>query len=340
MNAHELRAKRSDPRPPRAHEARLTVAVVGSTLVVLAAVLAVGVLRDPGSGSPSDGAVAAAGPEATAAAVAPAGVANPGSVPPASAAPTDDLAIALDGDCTIEATRLALGDSGVDVQCLQQGLVTAGFLDGTITGSFDQATYAAVETLQEERALFVDGIVGRETAISVGVWPDEAALVIRTPPPAPGAVDSWGYPLSSVSSIGADAPPVPANSGSGRRIVYERVGQRVWAIDDDEQVIRSWLVSGSKYGNEQPGFHEVYSRSEQSTAWNGQAILPLMVRWLKTDIGAIGFHGIPVHVSDGTDYQTEAELGTRLSGGCQRQANPDAAFMWDFAQVGTTVVVL
>ena len=162
-----------------------------------------------------------------------------------------------------------------------------------MTGQFDQATYAAVEDLQTERQLFVDGIVGRETAISVGVWPDEAALVVHTPPPAPGAEDSMGFPLSSVSSVGADAPPVPADSGSGRRIVYERAGQRVWAIDSDNQVIRSWLVSGSKYGNEQPGFHEVYSRSEQSTAWNGKAILPLMVRYQKTDIGAIGFHGIP-----------------------------------------------
>ena len=38
--------------------------------------------------------------------------------------------------------------------------------------------------------------------------------------------------------------------------------------------------------------------------------------------------------------QTEAELRTRLSGGCQRQANPDPAFMWNFAQVDTTVVVI
>ena len=38
--------------------------------------------------------------------------------------------------------------------------------------------------------------------------------------------------------------------------------------------------------------------------------------------------------------QTEAELGQRLSGGCQRQANADAAFVWDFADIGTTVVVI
>ena len=168
----------------------------------------------------------------------------------------------------------------------------------------------------------MDGIVGRETAISVGVWPDEEALIIRTPPPAPGAVDSLGYPLSSVSSVGADAPPVPPDSGSGRRIVYERAGQRVWAVDGDDQVVRSWLVSGSKYGNEQPGFHEVYSRSQQSTAWNGQAILPLMIRYQQTDIGAIGFHGIPVHVSDGSDYQTEAELGPASRAGANARPIP------------------
>ena len=56
--------------------------------------------------------------------------------------------------------------------------------------------------------------------------------------------------------------------------------------------------------------------------------------------GAIGFHGIPIHVADGTPYQTDAELGTRLSGGCQRQNNLDAKFLWDWANVGTTVVVV
>ena len=65
-----------------------------------------------------------------------------------------------------------------------------------------------------------------------------------------------------------------------------------------------------------------------------------MVRYYQTEIGHIGFHAIPLQVEDDSPYQTEAELGTRLSGGCQRQANRDAAFLWDFAQVGTPVVVI
>ena len=274
------------------------------------------------------------------AAAAPAGVANPGSVPADAAAPAEDLAIALDGDCTIEATRLALGDSGIDVQCLQQGLVTAGFLDGAVTGQFDQATYAAVEDAADRAAAVRrrhrrpgDGHLRRRLARRGGARRPHAAAGARR-----RGLD--GLP-ALVGVVRRRRRPAGARRlRVGRRIVYERAGQRVWAIDSDDQVIRSWLVSGSKYGNEQPGFHEVYSRSEQSTAWNGKAILPLMVRYQKTDIGAIGFHGIPMHVEDGSAYQTEAELGTRLSGGCQRQANPDAAFMWNFAQVGTTVVVI
>ncbi len=192
---------------------------------------------------------------------------------------------------------------------------------------------------QEDADLFVDGVVGRESALELEIWPDEESLVVRTPPPPEGAMDSTGYLLSPVASAGADAPPLPDNSGSGRRVVYDRAGQRAWAVGDNGEIIRSWLVTGSKYSNEMPGTHTVYSRSEMSTAWNGQAWLPQMIRYQRTEIGHIGFHAIPLHVDDNSPYQGTEELGSRLSGGCQRQHNLDAAFMWAFADVGTTVVV-
>lgn len=242
--------------------------------------------------------------------------------------------------CTLTERSLGGGSAGSDVVCLQEALREAGYLDSEPTGTYDNSTAAAVKTLQTDRDLYVDGLVGRETALSLGIWPDEQSLVVRTPAPAPGAIDLLGYPLSSVATAGDDAPPLPENSGSGRRVVYSRAGQRVWAVDENETILRSWLVSGSKYNNELPGTHEVYSRSDMSTAWNGKAWLPQMIRWLRTDIGHIGFHAIPLHREDDSPYQTEDELGQRLSGGCQRQANADAAFMWDFAQVGTKVVVV
>lgn len=269
---------------------------------------------------------------------------DPASSSPEAPASTDvaDLDGSPDGEegCLMSVLTLRQGESGDSVTCLQGALIAAGFLTGTATGTFDAATFAAVEAMQSERDLYVDGVVGRESAISLGIWPDEESFVVRTPKPPSGAVDLMGYPLSSVASAGSDAPALPANSGSGRRLVFERAGQRVWAVGGDGQIIRSWLVSGSKYSNELPGTHQVYSKSEVSTAWNGKAYLPKMVRWLKTDIGAIGFHSIPLHVEDQSPYQTEDELGKRLSGGCQRQAPRDADFLWDFADIGTPVVVL
>jgi hypothetical protein len=253
---------------------------------------------------------------------------------------TGDEPSATSAGCTITSRDLRLGASGADVTCLQQALVAKGYLTEAPTGQYDNATFSAVNKMQKEKDLFVDGLVGRETALALDIWPDEASLVIHTPPPAAGAVDLLGYPLSFVATSGPDAPALPPDTGSGKRVVYQRAGQRVWAIDKNNRVIRSWLVSGSKYNNETPGVHQVYSRSEVSTAWNGKALLPHMIRWLKTDIGAIGFHGIPRHVSDGSRYEKDSELGTRLSGGCTRQADLDADFMWDFAQIGTKVVVL
>jgi peptidoglycan hydrolase-like protein with peptidoglycan-binding domain len=267
--------------------------------------------------------------------------ADPGDPDSAGSGTEADLEADPDAvSCTMSVISLRQGESGESVACLQRALFDAGYLDAKPTGTFDGATNAAVQSMQADRDLFIDGVVGRESAISLGIWPDEQSFVVRTPPPPPGATDLMGFPLSSVSTSGPDAPPLPPNSGSGRRVVYERAGQRVWAVDQNERVIRSWLVSGSKYSNEMPGVHTVYSRSDVSTAWNGKALLPKMIRYQKTRLGNIGFHGIPLKVSDRSAYQTEAELGQRLSGGCQRQANPDADFMWSFAQVGTTIVVI
>jgi peptidoglycan hydrolase-like protein with peptidoglycan-binding domain len=269
-----------------------------------------------------------------------AGVVDAAATEPGADSDLDGEVLSADDTCLMTEFSLRQGQSGDSVVCLQEALIAAGFLEGTASGSFDYATFVAVEEMQTDRNLFVDGVVGRESALSLGIWPDEESFVVRTPAPAPGSMDSMGYPLSSVSSTGKNAPPLPENSGSGRRVVYERAGQRVWAVDDDGTIIRSWLVSGSQYANEMPGTHTVYSRSDVSTAWNGKAWLPKMIRYQETRIGHIGFHAIPLHVADNSPYQTEAELGTRLSGGCQRQANADADFLWEFAQIGTTVVVI
>jgi hypothetical protein len=244
--------------------------------------------------------------------------------------------------CMLEVAEVVGGDSGADVECVQRALRAAGTLDTEVTGTFDEATGDAISTFQAEVGLYVDGIVGRNTATELGIWPGAEAFIVRTPTPPPGAADLWGMPLSSVASAGDDAPPLPddAAQGTGKRIVYERASQRVWAIDDQERIVRSYLVSGSRFRNEVPGTHTVYSKSEKALGWDLSADLPYMVRYTETERGHIGFHAIPSWNDTGEMLQTEQELGQKLSGGCTRQALADAQFMWAFADVGPTLVVV
>ena len=116
--------------------------------------------------------------------------------------------------------------------------------------------------------------------------------------------------------------------------------QRVWLVDEsaegEESVLRTYLVSGSLTDNLRPGSFEVFSRSLDATGIDGSS-LRYMVRFTTGDNAAIGFHDIPR--MDGEPMQTRAELGTPQSHGCVRQARPDARALWDFAPVGTPVVV-
>ena len=61
------------------------------------------------------------------------------------------------------------------------------------------------------------------------------------------------------------------------------------------------------------------------------------VRFAKGDRAAIGFHDIPI--DDGKPVQTLKQLGTPLSHGCIRQKEADAVALWEFAPIGTDVVV-
>jgi lipoprotein-anchoring transpeptidase ErfK/SrfK len=130
-------------------------------------------------------------------------------------------------------------------------------------------------------------------------------------------------------------PRVPAGSGSGRRIVYSVTGQRVWIVEADETVTKTYLVSG-RANTPGRGFYRVYSRSVYASS--GSARMRHMVRFARGSSMAIGFHSIPT--SGGRPLQSEAQLGTYRSHGCVRQRNSDAEFLYNWAPVGTLVAVV
>jgi hypothetical protein len=131
---------------------------------------------------------------------------------------------------------------------------------------------------------------------------------------------------------------LPEGSGTGKRVVFSESRQRVWLVNEDEQIERTYLVSGSVYDNLEPGAFNVYSRSEDAWGVDDSGSMKYFVRFTQGDTGAaIGFHDIPV--KDGVPAQTESQLGTPLSHGCVRQRRSDAIALWKFAPLGTSVIV-
>ena len=130
---------------------------------------------------------------------------------------------------------------------------------------------------------------------------------------------------------------LPPGSGTGRRVVFSEDRQRVWLVRGNGAVLRTYLVSGSLYDNLEPGTYSVYSRSEQAWGIDDSGTMKYFVRFTQGDNAAIGFHDIPV--DDGQRVQTFEELGTPQSHGCIRQKRADAKVLWEFAPLGTKVVV-
>lgn len=150
----------------------------------------------------------------------------------------------------------------------------------------------------------------------------------------PGLVDIGGSEVAALSGTTA----LPAGSGTGRRIVFSEGRQRVWLIDGADKVLRTYLVSGSVTDNLKPGTYAVYSRSRNAIGIDDSGTMEYFVRFTQgTQGAAIGFHTIPV--DDGKPVQTIAQLGTPRSHGCIRQERTNAIALWDFAPLGTTVVV-
>ncbi|MGY0539857.1 L,D-transpeptidase [Nocardioides sp. YJ-D4] len=131
---------------------------------------------------------------------------------------------------------------------------------------------------------------------------------------------------------------LPDDSGTGRRAVFSISRQRVWIVSAADRTRRTYPVSGSIYDNLEPGTYKVFSRSEHARGIDDSGRMKWFVRFTKGPRAAIGFHNIPV--DKGKRVQTRAQLGTPLSHGCIRQAEPDAKAMWRFARLGTKVVVI
>lgn len=123
---------------------------------------------------------------------------------------------------------------------------------------------------------------------------------------------------------------VPADSGTGRRVVYKLDSRRVWLVGADERTIRTFPVAPSSVDPD-PGAYAVTSRN----------------------LGLVGSDGVQVehvvvfHQEDGIVFGFSAALDgsmpnpkARKKTGAIRQSRKDGKALWDFALNDTKVVVV
>jgi lipoprotein-anchoring transpeptidase ErfK/SrfK len=144
---------------------------------------------------------------------------------------------------------------------------------------------------------------------------------------------------TTTTTVLVEVAPVPIKSGTGRRIVYANRQQRVWVINADNKVIRTFPVSGM-LGQPGNGTFSVFSKSPTSYSPEFAGVtFRFMTRFaIGRNGGNIGFHEIPIRNSK--PMQTVDELGAFKGSGCLRSSTQDALFIYQWATLGTKVVVV
>jgi len=161
------------------------------------------------------------------------------------------------------------------------------------------------------------------------------------------ALNRWGSVIGTIGTItlttGNEMLPLPAGTGEGKRMIVDSEAQQVWLVDPDGTVRDTFLMSGRRLptasGVDQPGLFTVYSRSRTMSYCAGRCgTAEYMVRYQRTPVSSVGSHSLP---SEGGELvQGVEDLGWPLSHGCTRLEASKAKAVYQWASVGTLVVVL
>ena len=123
---------------------------------------------------------------------------------------------------------------------------------------------------------------------------------------------------------------LPARSGTGQRVVYSVDDDRVWLVGADGKVRRTFEVTPGTV-DPKPDTYSVTSRTGSITGSDGAAV-ENVVRFANVDGVTIGF-------SAAVDGSTSAPDSSKKLGGI-RESRADGNAMWEFATIGTKVIVV
>lgn len=148
-------------------------------------------------------------------------------------------------------------------------------------------------------------------------------------PSTPATVDAKP-PAEPEEQEEAAAEPVPADSGTGRRIVYSLDARKVWLIDASDAARDSFEVWPGTVDPD-PGTYTIGTRTEATTGSDGVEVEHIVYFAVKS--------GISVAFSNAVDGSSPPPAEGRLTGGI-RVAEADGAALWTFGTPGTTVWVV
>ncbi|MGW2177336.1 hypothetical protein ACWCXX_04420 [Streptomyces sp. NPDC001732] len=124
---------------------------------------------------------------------------------------------------------------------------------------------------------------------------------------------------------------LPAGSGTGQRVVYALADRRVWLVGASGKAERTFEVMPSAL-SPLPGTYRVSTRSGAPTKGSDGVMIEHVVRFAVVDNASVGF-------SAAVDGSLESPDPTLKTGGV-RMSRADGDAMWEFAMVGTKVVVV
>ncbi|NXY98852.1 L,D-transpeptidase [Streptomyces sp. BR123] len=156
--------------------------------------------------------------------------------------------------------------------------------------------------------------------------------------PAPSAHEAAAPSAAPSAAAPAPAPgpakpnAVPADSGTGTRVVYSAAQKRVWLVTEDGKEPKTFTVVPSTV-HPKPGTYLVNSRSNAVTGSDGVPV-EHVVRFAIAE-GS----GVVIGFSARVDGKLPEPDPTRKTGGI-RMSRADGEAMWAFATRNSKVVVV
>lgn len=192
------------------------------------------------------------------------------------------------------------------------------------------------------------GAVGRETALAKGLLIPSSVALRALPDVQPARAAAFGALLPSPTPLPTSTPlptptaepdtpalPSPAAPVSVGKVIDVNIStQSLAAYEDGALVYQAWVATGKDGFNTPAGTFDVYSKTRMQTMTGSMGgenwVVPDVPHVMYID-GSVALHGTYWHDLFGS--------GIRMSHGCVNLSLPDAAWLYEWAPTGTTVVV-